>query len=83
MLNIACTQNIDANTEIQQYPVIPPEVPYHWRYTIFTHIILSSQERNCFEITSHKDLRMNNKVKSLQVTVNGERLKKLMGVITE
>lgn len=78
---MACTQNTDANTEIQQYPVIPPEVPYHWSYTTFTPIILSSQERNSFETTSDKDLRKNNKVKSLQVMVNGERLKKLIGII--
>lgn len=78
---MACTQNTDANTEIQQYPVIPPEVPYHWSYTILIHIILSSQERNGFETTSDKDLRKNSKVKSLLVTVNGERLKKLIGVI--
>lgn len=78
---MACTQNTDANTEIQQYPVIPPAVPYHWSYTIFTHIILSSQERNCFETVSSKDLRKNNKAKSLQVMINGERVKKLIGVI--
>lgn len=52
-------------------------------YTTFTHTILRSQKINCFETTSDKGLRKCNKTKSLQVTVDGERLKKLTGVIDE
>lgn len=60
--------------------IIPPEAPSLWGCTIFTHIVLRLQEINCLK---QRLIRKKNKVKSLQMMVNGERLKKIIDFIIE